>query len=189
MLAEMCVKTQHIAFKEEVVPIRLLAPVIVASLLPDFTSLTANREKPVIAAVTKTNVLDGIPKIPPKLGVGQKAPILVFPEQSIASIRHARAVRRHGLGREGACAANSATAASRRKNRITVFVRLQFALPATEWISAMYPPGNCTIAEARSSAVCGVTKMSTPAALALVRVSVRLATSYPVISRPYGYGR
>jgi hypothetical protein len=87
MLAEMCVKAQYVAFKEEVVPIRLLTPVIVASLLPDFTNLAANCEKPIIAPVTKTNVLDGIPKILPKLGVGQEAPILVFPEQMKAAVR------------------------------------------------------------------------------------------------------
>ncbi len=101
MLTEVRVKTQHVAFKEEVVPIRLLTPVVVASLLPDFTSLAANCEKPVVAPATKANVFDGIPKILPKLGVGQKAPILVFPEQSIASIRHVRAGRRHGLGPRG----------------------------------------------------------------------------------------
>ncbi len=95
MLTEVRVKTQHVAFKEEVVPIRLLTPVIVAGLLPNFTSLTANRKKPVIAPATKANVFDGIPKILPKLGVGQEAPILVLPEQMKA------AVRAWGIGNRG----------------------------------------------------------------------------------------
>jgi hypothetical protein len=98
MLAEMCVKTQHIAFKEEIVPIRLLAPVIVAGLLPNFTSLTANRKKPVIAPATKANVLNGIPKILPKLGVGQEAPILLLPQQLEAPVRYVRVGRRCRLG-------------------------------------------------------------------------------------------
>jgi hypothetical protein len=95
MLTEVRVKTQHVAFKEEVVPIRLLTPVVVASLLPDFTSLAANCEKPVVAPATKANVFDGIPKILPKLGVGQEAPILVFPKQLKA------AVRAWGIGNRG----------------------------------------------------------------------------------------
>src|SRR5437879_11629353 len=59
----------------------------------------------------------------------------------------------------------------------------------TEWISAMYPPGNCTTTASRSSVLYGGTRTSTPLAFALVSVSVRFVTSYPVVSLPYGYGR
>src|SRR5216683_5159761 len=59
----------------------------------------------------------------------------------------------------------------------------------TEWISAMYPPGNSTTAASRSSVLYGATRTSTPLAFALVSVSVRFFTSYPVTSRPKGYGR
>src|SRR5580693_9121403 len=54
----------------------------------------------------------------------------------------------------------------------------------TEWISAMYPPGNLTTAASRSSVLYGGTSTSAPAALALVSVSARFVTSYPVTSRP-----
>src|SRR5260370_33232723 len=59
----------------------------------------------------------------------------------------------------------------------------------TEWISAMYPPGNLTKTASRCSVLYGGTSTSAPAVLALVSVSTRFATSSPVISRPYGYGR
>src|ERR1700693_1749329 len=59
----------------------------------------------------------------------------------------------------------------------------------TEWISAMYPPGNWTTTASRSSVSYGGTSTSTPLAFALVSVSVRFVTSYPVVSLPYGYGR
>src|SRR6266436_509111 len=59
----------------------------------------------------------------------------------------------------------------------------------TEWISAMYPPGNCTTTASRSSVLYGGTSTATPLALARVSVSVRFVTSYPVVSLPYGYGR
>src|SRR6266404_1843362 len=38
----------------------------------------------------------------------------------------------------------------------------------TEWISAMYPPGNCTTTASRSSVLYGGTRTSTPLAFALV---------------------
>src|SRR5260370_29344008 len=55
-----------------------------------------------------------------------------------------------------------------------------------EWISEMYPPGNSTIAASRSAVLYGGTSKPTPLAFALVSVSVRFVTSYPVVSLPYG---
>src|SRR5260370_42085008 len=47
----------------------------------------------------------------------------------------------------------------------------------TEWISAMYPPGNSTTAASRSSVLYGGTTTSTPLAFALVSVAFTCVTS------------
>src|ERR1700750_463677 len=49
----------------------------------------------------------------------------------------------------GARVTSNTTAASMKKNRIKVFAQHHFGFSAIEWISAMYPPGNCTTAEVR----------------------------------------
>ncbi len=79
MFPEMCVKTQHVAFKEKIVPKRLLSPVVVAFLLPQFTRFSADRQKPIASIALQPYALDGIPEILTEKRVfAQKAPVLIF---------------------------------------------------------------------------------------------------------------
>jgi hypothetical protein len=51
-----------------------------------------------------------------------------------------------------------------------------------EWISAIYPPGNSTIAASRPSDWYGSIRTVAPEAFALASVSATAVTSYPVVS-------
>jgi hypothetical protein len=78
MLAKMSIKTQHVALKEKIVPIRLLSPIVVAFLLPQFTRFSAERQEPIIVAPSKPNIFERVPEIFAKGGVGEKAPVFVL---------------------------------------------------------------------------------------------------------------
>jgi hypothetical protein len=62
------IKGKHVALVQVPVHVRLLAPVVISNLFPDLSGFSANRHIP-ITAVSKWNVFNWIPKIPPETSI------------------------------------------------------------------------------------------------------------------------
>jgi hypothetical protein len=169
ILSQVPIHVQHVSFEEEGVGIVLLAPIVISDLLEGFARLTADGEEP--ALWSEADIFDGVPEVLAKRGVFQKAPIFVFAHQAVGAKRLA------GIGRlVGLCVRNGNRGCQceypeQSGSHADYFPAL------VEWISAMYPPGNRTIAESRLSAVLGPAKTETSAALAFPSVSASFATS------------
>src|SRR6516164_5110169 len=82
------INIEHVSFIEISVGVRLLTPIVVANLFPDLSDFAADRYKPVLFATAKWDVFDRVPKVPAESCVAQQAPVFVFSQQPVATIRH-----------------------------------------------------------------------------------------------------
>src|ERR1700756_1253031 len=98
MTAVVNVKVKHVTFVEVAVHERLLAPVVVANLFPNFASFAAHGEEPDIPSGAQRNVFDGIPKILSFRVIGKETPVVVFAKQVIGWCRWWRFIGRSRLG-------------------------------------------------------------------------------------------
>src|ERR1700756_1613920 len=87
MTAVVNVKVKHVTFVEVAVHERLLAPVVVANLFPNFASFAAHGEEPDIPSGAQRNVFDGIPKLLSFRVIGKETPVVVFAKQVIGWCR------------------------------------------------------------------------------------------------------
>src|ERR1700722_18239969 len=72
MLSVVSVKRKHVSFVKIPVHVGLLSPIVVADLLPDFSSLTSESEIPIVRAVSQRDVLDRIPEVLPESPIAQE---------------------------------------------------------------------------------------------------------------------
>ena len=175
----MNVEVKHVSFIEIAVHVRLLAPVVVADLFPNLASLAADGHEPIVTPLRSGMYLIGSQKSW-RLRIREKTPVFVLPQQLVTAIRQSSWKNDADWQRAGAAAAIT-------KSLIWRGYRMQACLlNFNSYLLAMSGSRRCShpgIARWRRPADRpeGATRISTPAALAFVRVSARFATSYPVI--------
>jgi hypothetical protein len=83
MLTVMNVEIKHVPFIEIGVHERLLAPVVVSDLFPDFASFAAHGQEPIIPTWPETNIFDGVPKLLTLSRISEETPVIILAEQVI----------------------------------------------------------------------------------------------------------
>jgi hypothetical protein len=78
MLSEVGVKMEHVPLIEIGVPKRVLSPIVVSNLLPDFARLTANGEEPIVTPLSKADIFERVPEILTLGRIRKKTPVLVL---------------------------------------------------------------------------------------------------------------
>src|SRR5690242_12450878 len=79
---------EQVALVEIAVHERLLAPIVVSDLFPNFAGFASDGHKPIVPTLPQPNVFAGIPKFLPLRRIGKKTPVIILAKQVVDPGRH-----------------------------------------------------------------------------------------------------